>query len=143
MPGKRWVIHVPPKLAFASSTAKLVPGHCLVRWYAAPTPEMPAPTISTSKWGAAAVVMGLILAPAAARGQAAFPPPVRPATLGPRRAPHPRRPADARDADHRMGPAASAPRLPDPRAHRRAGAGARRVRGRLPQRRPHLGRLLR
>src|SRR5262249_9769301 len=43
------VIHVPPKLSWDSSTTKRVPGHCCVRWYAAPTPEIPAPTISTSK----------------------------------------------------------------------------------------------
>src|SRR5688572_19220421 len=49
MPGYLWVSQVPPKLSCDSSTTKLFSGLCLVRWESPPTPEMPAPTIRTSK----------------------------------------------------------------------------------------------
>src|SRR5262245_37209920 len=49
MPGYLCVHQVPPNVSCVSSTTKLVPGDCLVRCQAEPTPEMPAPTISTSK----------------------------------------------------------------------------------------------
>ena len=40
---------VPPKLSWDSRMAKLIRGHCDWRWYAQPIPEIPAPTIKTSK----------------------------------------------------------------------------------------------
>src|SRR3954454_18875906 len=49
MPRYLWVHQVPPKVSCSSKTTKLVPGSCFVRCQALPTPEMPAPTISTSK----------------------------------------------------------------------------------------------
>src|SRR5664279_5546748 len=49
MPGYRCMSQVPPKLSRPSSTTKVRSGHWRRRWYAASTPEMPAPTTSTSK----------------------------------------------------------------------------------------------
>src|SRR5690348_5220202 len=49
MPGYLKRSHVPPSALRASSTANVRRGHLSCRWYAAPIPEIPAPTISTSK----------------------------------------------------------------------------------------------
>src|ERR1043166_1171129 len=61
MAGYLWVRQGPPKLSCVSSTTKLVTGTCVVRWYAAPTPEMPAPAMTTSKCSVPSVAAGSIL----------------------------------------------------------------------------------
>ena len=47
-PGKRNRSQVPPRASRASRMAQVLPGQRSCRWQAAPMPEMPAPTISTS-----------------------------------------------------------------------------------------------
>src|ERR1700742_1435793 len=49
MPGYLCVHQVPPKVSCISRMTKLVPGILFRRCQALPMPEMPAPTISTSK----------------------------------------------------------------------------------------------
>src|SRR3954447_13623348 len=48
MPGYLNRSHVPPLASRASSRATLLVGSCSRSWQAAPIPESPAPTISTS-----------------------------------------------------------------------------------------------
>src|SRR5262245_10495866 len=48
-PGYRNKSQVPPMASRPSSTAKVLPGQCICKWTAAPIPEIPAPTMITSK----------------------------------------------------------------------------------------------
>src|SRR5215470_4102689 len=48
-PGYRNKSQVPPMASRPSSTEKLLPGQRICRWTAAPIPEIPAPTMITSK----------------------------------------------------------------------------------------------
>src|SRR3954452_20410371 len=49
MPGYRNRSHVPPIVSRPSKIAKDLPGRVVLSWQAAPTPDRPAPTISTSR----------------------------------------------------------------------------------------------
>src|SRR5262245_16537789 len=49
MPGYRNRSQVPPSDSRASRIAYVLPGQVVSRWQPAPTPERPAPTISTSR----------------------------------------------------------------------------------------------
>src|ERR1700761_6738041 len=61
MPGYLCVHQVPPKVSCISRTTKLVPGFLVRRCQALPMPEMPAPTISTSKCSVACDVDANVL----------------------------------------------------------------------------------
>lgn len=54
VPGYLWISQVPPGASNASRMTKLMPGKRLRSMQALPMPEMPAPTITTSKRSAAA-----------------------------------------------------------------------------------------
>src|SRR5436305_4857628 len=54
MPGYRNRSHVPPIVSRPSKIAKVLPGSVVFSWQAAPTPDRPAPTISTSRCSVAA-----------------------------------------------------------------------------------------